>query len=187
MRGRSRGLQKPHIVSTRLHQSEHADHLGDTRYNDRGKLTILYRSVWMQPSRDNMPYLAFVASGDIPAYTEITFDYNPALQEAWESRNICGFKAHPMHYSRADIELKVFQPCWRGCTTVWLICVSSVWCTGASKSQTPASSPLWVIAYGSAYTRNEAATNFRVFTKCVQDVVWIRAVVTSEAVVYNTI
>ncbi|KAJ7866874.1 hypothetical protein B0H13DRAFT_1897859 [Mycena leptocephala] len=38
-------------------------------------------------TQDNMPYLAFVASGDIPAYTEITFDYNPALQEAWESRN----------------------------------------------------------------------------------------------------
>ncbi|KAJ7143773.1 hypothetical protein C8R44DRAFT_758863 [Mycena epipterygia] len=33
---------------------------------------------------DNMPYLALVATENIPAYTELTFDYNPAHQTEWE-------------------------------------------------------------------------------------------------------
>jgi histone-lysine N-methyltransferase SUV39H len=33
-----------------------------------------------------MPYLAFVAMQDIPAYVELTFDYNPAHQAEWDSR-----------------------------------------------------------------------------------------------------
>ncbi|KAJ7265029.1 hypothetical protein C8J57DRAFT_1330690 [Mycena rebaudengoi] len=33
---------------------------------------------------DNMPYLALVATENIPAFTELTFDYNPAHQTEWE-------------------------------------------------------------------------------------------------------
>ncbi|KAJ7827136.1 SET domain-containing protein [Mycena olivaceomarginata] len=33
---------------------------------------------------DNMPYLALVATKHIPAFTELTFDYNPAHQTEWE-------------------------------------------------------------------------------------------------------
>ncbi|KAJ7111135.1 hypothetical protein C8R43DRAFT_904104 [Mycena crocata] len=33
---------------------------------------------------DNMPYLALVATERIPAFTELTFDYNPAHQTEWE-------------------------------------------------------------------------------------------------------
>ncbi|KAJ7939684.1 hypothetical protein B0H13DRAFT_2261010 [Mycena leptocephala] len=36
--------------------------------------------------KDNMPYLAFVAKEDIPAYMELTFDYNPADQAEWEAQ-----------------------------------------------------------------------------------------------------
>ncbi|KAJ7867904.1 SET domain-containing protein [Mycena olivaceomarginata] len=35
---------------------------------------------------DNRPYLVFVAKQDIPAYVELTFDYNPAQQEGWDLR-----------------------------------------------------------------------------------------------------
>ncbi|KAJ7918074.1 hypothetical protein B0H13DRAFT_1607763, partial [Mycena leptocephala] len=35
---------------------------------------------------DNTPYLAFVATQDIPAYMELTFDYNPAHQGEWDSK-----------------------------------------------------------------------------------------------------
>ncbi|KAJ7210293.1 hypothetical protein C8J57DRAFT_1608119 [Mycena rebaudengoi] len=34
--------------------------------------------------KDNMPYLALVATENIPAFTELTFDYNPAHQTEWE-------------------------------------------------------------------------------------------------------
>ncbi|KAJ7474751.1 SET domain-containing protein [Mycena latifolia] len=37
-----------------------------------------------QLDSDNMPYLALVATDNIPAYTELTFDYNPADQRHWE-------------------------------------------------------------------------------------------------------
>ncbi|KAJ7269106.1 SET domain-containing protein, partial [Mycena rebaudengoi] len=33
---------------------------------------------------DNMPYLALVATENISAFTELTFDYNPAHQTEWE-------------------------------------------------------------------------------------------------------
>ncbi|KAJ7721111.1 SET domain-containing protein, partial [Mycena metata] len=36
--------------------------------------------------QDNLPYLAFVATQNIPAFTELTFDYNPAHQTEWELR-----------------------------------------------------------------------------------------------------
>ncbi|KAJ7508229.1 hypothetical protein B0H11DRAFT_2308495, partial [Mycena galericulata] len=36
--------------------------------------------------QDNMPYLAFVATTDIAANTELTVDYNPAHQRQWELR-----------------------------------------------------------------------------------------------------
>ncbi|KAJ7202056.1 SET domain-containing protein [Mycena pura] len=35
---------------------------------------------------DNMPYLAVVAAKNIPAYTELTFDYNPAHQMEFERK-----------------------------------------------------------------------------------------------------
>ncbi|KAJ7080633.1 SET domain-containing protein [Mycena belliarum] len=36
--------------------------------------------------QDNLPYLAFMATRNICAYTELTFDYNPADQQAWEHK-----------------------------------------------------------------------------------------------------
>ncbi|KAJ7474734.1 hypothetical protein FB451DRAFT_275356 [Mycena latifolia] len=35
---------------------------------------------------DNLPYLAFVATRSISAYTELTFDYNPFHQREWEMK-----------------------------------------------------------------------------------------------------
>ncbi|KAJ7347909.1 hypothetical protein DFH08DRAFT_866884 [Mycena albidolilacea] len=35
---------------------------------------------------DNIPYLAFVATQDISAYSELSFDYNPPRQQEWEKR-----------------------------------------------------------------------------------------------------
>ncbi|KAJ7244382.1 hypothetical protein B0H12DRAFT_1129251 [Mycena haematopus] len=35
---------------------------------------------------DNMPYLALVATENIPAFTELTVDYNPAHQTEWQSK-----------------------------------------------------------------------------------------------------
>ncbi|KAJ7242684.1 SET domain-containing protein, partial [Mycena rebaudengoi] len=43
-------------------------------------ITIVYDTM----PEDNMPYLALVATEDIPAFTELTFDYNPAHQTEWE-------------------------------------------------------------------------------------------------------
>ncbi|KAJ6555200.1 hypothetical protein DFH09DRAFT_574809 [Mycena vulgaris] len=36
--------------------------------------------------QDNIPYLVFVTTKNIPAYTELTFDYNPAHQIEFESK-----------------------------------------------------------------------------------------------------
>ncbi|KAJ7840850.1 hypothetical protein B0H14DRAFT_2784219, partial [Mycena olivaceomarginata] len=35
---------------------------------------------------DNIPYLAFVATQDISAYSELSFDYSPLRQQEWEKR-----------------------------------------------------------------------------------------------------
>ncbi|KAJ7261564.1 hypothetical protein C8J57DRAFT_467138 [Mycena rebaudengoi] len=43
-------------------------------------ITVVYDTM----PEDNMPYLALVATEDIPAFTELTFDYNPAHQTEWE-------------------------------------------------------------------------------------------------------
>ncbi|KAJ7240185.1 hypothetical protein C8J57DRAFT_1727142 [Mycena rebaudengoi] len=43
-------------------------------------ITVVYDTM----PKDNMPYLALVATEDIPAFTELTFDYNPAHQTEWE-------------------------------------------------------------------------------------------------------
>ncbi|KAJ7815247.1 SET domain-containing protein [Mycena olivaceomarginata] len=45
-------------------------------------ISVVYETM----PEDNMPYLAFVAMQDIPAYVELTFDYNPAHQSEWDSR-----------------------------------------------------------------------------------------------------
>ncbi|KAJ7897872.1 SET domain-containing protein [Mycena olivaceomarginata] len=45
-------------------------------------ISVVYETM----PEDNMPYLAFVAMQDIPAYVELTFDYNPAHQAEWDSR-----------------------------------------------------------------------------------------------------
>ncbi|KAJ7062066.1 hypothetical protein C8F01DRAFT_1136325 [Mycena amicta] len=44
-------------------------------------ITVVFDSM---PS-DNIPYIAFVACKDIPAYTELTFDYNPHHQSKFEA------------------------------------------------------------------------------------------------------
>ncbi|KAJ7216924.1 hypothetical protein C8J57DRAFT_1482982 [Mycena rebaudengoi] len=43
-------------------------------------ITVVYDTM----PEDNMPYLALVATEEIPAFTELTFDYNPAHQTEWE-------------------------------------------------------------------------------------------------------
>ncbi|KAJ6494069.1 SET domain-containing protein, partial [Mycena vitilis] len=43
-------------------------------------ISVVYETM----PEDNMPYLALVATKNIPAYTELTFDYNPAHQTEWE-------------------------------------------------------------------------------------------------------
>ncbi|KAJ7875422.1 hypothetical protein B0H13DRAFT_1723188 [Mycena leptocephala] len=45
-------------------------------------ISVVYETM----PEDNMPYLAFVAKEDIPAYMELTFDYNPADQAEWEAQ-----------------------------------------------------------------------------------------------------
>ncbi|KAJ6629377.1 hypothetical protein B0H10DRAFT_1776379, partial [Mycena sp. CBHHK59/15] len=44
----------------------------------------IFSVVYDTMPEDNIHYLAFVATQNIPAYTELTFDYNPAHQIAWE-------------------------------------------------------------------------------------------------------
>ncbi|KAF7324943.1 SET-domain-containing protein [Mycena kentingensis (nom. inval.)] len=43
---------------------------------------------------DNMPYIAFVACKNIPAHTELTFDYNPGHQRAFEKLSEEARQAH---------------------------------------------------------------------------------------------
>ncbi|KAJ7259031.1 hypothetical protein C8J57DRAFT_962764, partial [Mycena rebaudengoi] len=43
-------------------------------------ITVVYDTI----PEDNMPYLALVATENIPAFMELTFDYNPAHQTEWE-------------------------------------------------------------------------------------------------------
>ncbi|KAJ7843982.1 hypothetical protein B0H14DRAFT_2585404 [Mycena olivaceomarginata] len=50
--------------------------------------TQIISVVYDATPQDNMPYLAFVATEDIPAHTELTFDYNPAHQTEWESKRL---------------------------------------------------------------------------------------------------
>ncbi|KAJ7807961.1 hypothetical protein B0H14DRAFT_2871573 [Mycena olivaceomarginata] len=45
-------------------------------------ISVVYETM----PEDNTPYLVFVAKQDIAAYVELTFDYNPAHQEEWDSR-----------------------------------------------------------------------------------------------------